>query len=151
MGFIAFSPSNYWVLLVFIGFFPFLEWVFGYFWFLPFWAIFNVALFITRFCGVFWCFIGFYWVFSLFWMSLGLFKKTIYGGGGLGRFCLVGVFWPSLIFTAWKSNSKQHFGPPSQIFGVSEGKTIQFVQKIEKEWCPQIWISSFSSVASKCL
>ena len=57
LGFIDFSPSNYRVLLGFIGFFRVLEQVFGCFWFLPFWAIFDFSPIHYQ---VFCCFMVFY-------------------------------------------------------------------------------------------
>ena len=76
LGLIDFSPSNYRVLLDFIGFFLFLKWVLGYFWFSSFELFLILALLITRFYDLLWGLIGLYWVFSLFLRILGLFKKT---------------------------------------------------------------------------
>ena len=65
----------YWVLLGFIGFFRVLERVFGCFWFLPFWAIFDFSPIHYQVLAVLWCFIRFYWVFSLFLNDFGAILK----------------------------------------------------------------------------
>ena len=64
----------YWVLL---GFFAFLNEFLDVFDFCLFELFLILALFITRFFALLWCFIRFYWVFSLFLNDFGaIFKKT---------------------------------------------------------------------------
>ena len=103
LGFIDFSPSNYWILLGFIGFY----WIFSISW--TGFGLFSIFALLSYFLlkpfslqG----FMVFYWGFSLFWMIWGLNKKNpinlllvfffTFLGFFFGHIFWVRFFWPSL-------------------------------------------------------